>query len=361
MNNLLESAADNIFITSANVLDTLTYRFSNTATKVTIPNNNDSLTAPLTEQLAKDYDTFNQVLNDYGMDLSNCVYILNSMKTKNQKEKVIKAKREQQRLEEERLRLIKEKEDMEKKERFAKENAQKQSAQLNGENGLTQVDSNGHNSSSNNNIDLFNMGSTPASTTNTNGRTSGGNSNGGNDGDDMMLDLDLDNFNFDGTGADMMNFDFNDPMSMGSSDKGNLQGVKSGMNTNRTSHNSQSSNTNANASGMANLNLSTNLNTNNNANTNQNANLNTSTNATSTNANSGANEYFNFGQDSDLADLNLDFLQDDEMGNLMQNMAVDGGGSGNSKNENEMNDDALAADQMEQLFSQFDEMVGNGI
>ncbi|KAG0687201.1 hypothetical protein C6P40_002660, partial [Pichia californica] len=129
MNNLLENAADNIFITSANILDTLTYRFSTTATDVTVPNNNDTLTAPLVEQLAKDFDTFNLVLNDYGMDLNNCVYIINSMKTKNAKEKVIRAKREQQRLEEERLRLIKEKEENERKEKLAQELKQKQALQ----------------------------------------------------------------------------------------------------------------------------------------------------------------------------------------------------------------------------------------
>lgn len=267
---------------------------------------------------------------------------------------------------------------MEKKEKFAKENIQKQSAQnMNGDSGLGQVDGNGNtagnsdnNNGNNNSIDLFNMGSTPTSTTNAIGRNSGGNNNVGNDGDDMMLDLDLDNFNFDGTGADVMNFDFNDPMGIDGSEKGNVQVSKNEMNTNKTSHNTQSNKTNFNANGMTNpiSKSNTDLNTNNNTNVNpipipipnQNANLNSSTNANSTNTNSGTNEYLNFGQDSDL-DLNLDFLQDDEMGNLMQNMAVDGGGSGNSKNENEINDDALAADQMEQLFSQFDEMVGNGI
>lgn len=98
MNNPLETAMDNIFISSANILDTLTYRLSSTATSVAVPNNNDTLIAPLVEQLTRDYKVFNQVLDDYGLDLQNCKHIVHSMKMKAEKERIVKEQREKEKL-----------------------------------------------------------------------------------------------------------------------------------------------------------------------------------------------------------------------------------------------------------------------
>lgn len=301
-----------------------------------VPNNNDTLAAPFTEQLAKDYDVFNQVLTDYGMDLSNCIYILNSMKSKNSKEKVIKAKREQQRLEEERLMLIKEKEDSEKRELLEKELKEQQKSQNFGS--INSTDDQMLNINGNDNMNDAN------------------NDDIGNN-DDVMMDLDLDNFNFDGDGAEVLNFDFDDPMSL---DSGNLQNinqkpVNQSLSPIRATNDITASLSNTDS---APANLTTNPTISGTTVTATATTTNTSAD-TGANTNANSNDYLNFGQDNDLVDLNLDFLQDDEMGSLMQNMG-DTAVSNNSKNDND-NDEAMAADQMEQLFSQFDEMVGNGI
>lgn len=301
-----------------------------------VPNNNDTLAAPFTEQLAKDYDVFNQVLTDYGMDLSNCIYILNSMKSKNSKEKVIKAKREQQRLEEERLMLIKEKEDSEKRELLEKELKEQQKSQNFGS--INSTDDQMLNINGNDNMNDAN------------------NDDIGNN-DDVMMDLDLDNFNFDGDGAEVLNFDFDDPMSL---DSGNLQNinqkpVNQSLSPIRATNDITASLSNTDS---APENLTTNPTISGTTVTATATTTNTSAD-TGANTNANSNDYLNFGQDNDLVDLNLDFLQDDEMGSLMQNMG-DTAVSNNSKNDND-NDEAMAADQMEQLFSQFDEMVGNGI
>lgn len=328
MNNLLDAAADNIFISSANILDTLTYRISKTGTDISVPNNNDSLVAPLTGQLARDYDTFNQVLNDYGMDLNNCKYILTSMKIKAAKEKSLKEKREKERLEEEaRLKIQKEKEELEKKEKLE---LQKKQLELQKQQQAQQQS--------------MNVAPVVSATPNPATNISTASNNNLADDNDMILDLDLDDFNFDDAGNDVMKFNFDDSMPI------NLNGGS----------NNVEQNSNHNLDPAVNMNV--------NMNAPQGSTLNGTTAGSETNnsgdidnnsGNNNGSEYLNFGQDSELADLNLDFLQDDDMGNLMQNMnkVTD---SNDSKNDN-LDDDPMATDQMEQLFSQFDEMVGNGI
>ena len=68
-----------------------------------------------------------------------------------------------------------------------------------------------------------------------------------------------------------------------------------------------------------------------------------------------SNDYLNFGEDAELADLNLDFLQNDiNIGgsSLMQN---------NQGNNNIGSDENVDDAQMDELFTQFDDIVNNGI
>jgi hypothetical protein len=338
MNNLLETAADNIFITSANILDAITYRFSNTATDMTVPNNNDTLIAPLTEQLAKDYDVFNQVLNDYAMNINTCRYILSGMKIKTSKEKVLKEKREKQRLEEEeRAKIQKQKEDADKLALKELENEKPKEFQNISSNATPISIDNTNNNNHNNTVNSNNINDNVMTT----------NSNRAND-NDMIMDLDLDTFNFDGANNDIMNFNFEESMNLNTNSTGQAipatadlisnNGITGSAEPIQQQQQQQQQQPEQQQKQQQQQQPSAPL-----------------------SATTG-NEYLNFEQDADLEDLNLNFLQDDEMGNLIQNMN-DVNGSTNSKNDNSgnINDDPIAADQMEQLFSQFDEMVGNGI
>jgi hypothetical protein len=378
MNNLLDAAADNIFITAAGILDTLTYRFSSTASDISVPNNNDSIIAPLTEQLAKDMSVFDQVLDDYALDLDNCKYILNSMKIKVAKETVLKEKKEIQRQEEERMRLEKEKKEQEQRDREKEQqvvSAKQENASVTSTSAIDQAQGQG------------NIGQDQGQSRNQHADSDVKATNG-SDNNDLIMDLDLDNFNFDSNDLNMNIPDANNmnaPLNMPDTNNMNAS-----MNMPDTSNMNVNMNMNLNSGAPASSEaMDFNINS-------QLGNSNDNTTSNSVGNADLAGDYMNLDQNGDLDDLNLDFLNDeDEMGNIMQNMeqatrdssnanantnnnangaslnynTANNSGNGNVGNagtgagagagSNDDIDDPMAADQMEELFSQFDEMVGD--
>lgn len=302
MANRLEAAADNVFITSGNILDTITYRFSNTAIDISIPNNNDSLIAPLIVQLAEDLNVFNQVLDDYQVDIDMCRHILSSLQIKASKEKVIAEKREIEKVKQaESLRIQKEKDESNK---LSMTGLQNQNSSRN-DNNNTNASSNGFNNNQKDNPNIDN---------------------------EIMLGLDLENFDFDEANDDInmnmnmnMNFNFEDSNAPPNIPNQQTASSSSTAIPNTTSASSQ----------QISSNLSTNLN-----------------NTVSTN---NGNEYLGFDQDADFDDLDFDFLQDEEMNALNNNNNI----NSNVSNPNSLNNAGNNGDQTGELFSQFDEMVGN--
>lgn len=108
MANLLKDSMDNIFISSADILDKLTYKLSLATTNTVIPHNNDSLIRPLTDVLKKDFEAYNRVLDNYNLELQGSESMLTYLKVKGRKEAELR-----QKLETERVR--KEKEEAERK------------------------------------------------------------------------------------------------------------------------------------------------------------------------------------------------------------------------------------------------------
>ncbi|VEU19633.1 DEKNAAC100711 [Brettanomyces naardenensis] len=179
MNNLLKESMDNIFVTSANILDKLTYKLSSTATETVIPHNNDSLLKPLTEVLKNDFEIYNQVLDDFNLELQDTEYVLNHLKIRIRKEADFRQKMEEQ------ARIRKQKEEEEKQAALsAREEEEKQRKEQEAAAAVA-----AQQQQQQQKMDQF--GSNP---------------------DDLVLDLDLDNFNFgrpDQPGGDLLGFDGN--------------------------------------------------------------------------------------------------------------------------------------------------------
>lgn len=304
MQNALGDAADAVLITAAKILDTLTYRLSDIATDTSVPNNNDTLVAPLTEKLATDLAKFNHVLDDYSLDVTNCRHLIESFCIKNEKEKVIKQEQEEQRLKEQKAKEEAELRAREQQEQEQKKQQQLQQQQQQQQQQKTEVklESAAQGNSADNDLGLDLNGA-------------------GNDNDDLMLDLDLDNFKFDTGANDGMNFNFDEP---------NVTKVKDepSQDTKAKQQPQQQQQQQMPQEQPQPISQSTN------------------------NATAGTEDYLNFGQDEELADLDLNFLEDGEMNELL------GSNQGNDLN---MNLDSGKQEDMEQLFSQFDEMVGNNL
>ncbi|KAG7708774.1 hypothetical protein KL930_003292 [Ogataea haglerorum] len=96
MSSVLRDAANNIFITTATILDKLTYKLSGRATGTVVPHNNESLVKPLSQTLKQDFDRYNQILDEHNMNLREAEQILRYLKVKSVKdEEMRKIKQEE--------------------------------------------------------------------------------------------------------------------------------------------------------------------------------------------------------------------------------------------------------------------------
>lgn len=333
MANLLKDSMDNIFISSADILDKLTYKLSSATTSTVIPHNNDSLLKPLTDVLKRDFEAYNRVLDNYNLELLGAESMLTYMKVKMKKEAELQQKMETERVkkekeEAERKAAVKAKQEAEKKrndEAAAAAAAAKK--QLEGQKKQQEMAA---------------------------AKEFSGNN------DDFMLDLDLDGFNLNQQGQTdnaMLQFDGSPATqqkpvgSMGIPRAGSMGVQPAGQ---------------------------------------------SSSNPLNGNSNDSMNDLSQTAGMDSLNDLNLDFLDtsggldDNQGGNLGADALGTGnddlgllgslGGSGmggsnagninngagnvqsatNAGNSQEDDNSLMAPDQMENLFSQFDELVGGG-
>lgn len=291
MTNVLKESVDNIFVTSANVLDKLTYKLTPAATETVTPHNNASLLAPLTAVLRKDFQVYNQLLDEFNIELQDAEHALNYLKLKNLKEAELQLK-------------------MQEEAKVRKQNeAAASQAKLQEQQKIKVKDP------------------TPTIDFGTNT-------------DDLMLDLDLDNFNFgqDDQTNDLLNFD----------DGSIIDSVTTTTSHAREPASSTSSKRKPVPAPLSKLPQAP-----------------PPAKTSSSRSQSQTGQTGQTGQDLNLLDnLNLDFMDAGVDTNTNDDdLMLPGLESGNASAaaNNEFDDGSLMPpDQMEHLFSQFDELVGGG-
>ncbi|VUG16565.1 DEBR0S1_19966g1_1 [Brettanomyces bruxellensis] len=341
MTNLLKDSMDNIFISSADILDKLTYKLSSATTSTVIPHNNDSLLKPLTDVLKGDFEAYNRVLDNYNLELLGAESMLTYMKVKMKKEAELQQKMETERVKKEkeeakRKAAVKAKQEAEKKrnEEAAAAAAAAAKKQLEGQKKQQEMAA---------------------------AKEFSGNN------DDFMLDLDLDGFNLNQQGqADnaMLQFDGSTAAqqkpagSMGVPPAGNMGVQPAGQSSENALNGNPNDNMNdlSQTAGMDSLN-----------------DLNLD--FLDTSGGLDDNQGGNLGADA-LGTGNDDLGLLGSLGGLNSGTGSSGMGSSNTGNINngagnaqsatnpgksqEDDNSLMAPDQMENLFSQFDELVGGG-
>lgn len=351
MNDSLKESMNNIFITSANILDGLTYKLTPAAADTVIPHNNESLMKPMTDILKDDFNTYNEVLDNFNMELLDTEYVLKYLKVKIRKEADLRKKME----EEAKIKKMKEAEHQAALKKAKMAEAKKQEAIKAA--AAAAAAAAAVSKKEKEQKDLAQQQQQQQSQKA---------EDFGKNPDDLLLDLDLDNFNFNQQGQGD-----NDLLGLGTDALGGTGSTATTANA--TASNNimkqapKSSDKNANVSGIGNVSGTGNVS---NGDISQSTagldslndlNLDFLDNGTDLDQHANGNNNFGSGNDDLGMFANFDSL-DNDAGNTNNNP-----GNGTNNSTNHSNDDAslVPPDQMENLFSQFDDLVGgtgnNGI